>query len=214
MGIINSTLEVYPPLRNSLTVKFFGYKRLIYGITYHKNGFLLKLNDLFLDRIDLFKKIFPILYKCMLDKTKVDEVKRNLRPFLREIEETIYFNRYRNYSSIGKFFNLEELSEEFLEDFKMYGVKYIFWSKRRAKKKLGYADIKNGVIVISKIFDSESVPDFVIKTLIYHELLHFMLPPKKYGKRVIHHSKNFREFEEKYEFYNDTLKFLDNYLKF
>ncbi len=211
-GIVSSTLKDFPPLKKSLTLKFYSYRRLIYGISEFRNHFLLRFNDVFLERLDLFEIIFPVLYGDILNKGKVLKIQNTLSPFLREIEKLISFKKYEKYFSTGEYYNLVSISRDFSQEFEKYGIKNIFWSKKKAKKRLGYADLENGVIVISRIFDSEDVPSYVIKTLIYHELLHFKFPPERWGKNRVQHSKKFREIEKKYKFYEDTMKFLERYL--
>ena len=58
---------------------------------------------------------------------------------------------------------------------------------RESRRRLGHYDAHHTTIVVSRIFDRPSVPDVLVDFIIYHELLHFVIPTAiRNGRRVIH----------------------------
>ncbi|MGL1936434.1 MAG: hypothetical protein OCD01_15495 [Fibrobacterales bacterium] len=62
-------------------------------------------------------------------------------------------------------------------------------------------------ISISKGYDHQNCPNYAIKGVIYHEMLHIAIPPTitPTGRRVVH-SKMFRDAEKKYRFYSEWIE--------
>jgi len=68
----------------------------------------------------------------------------------------------------------------------------------RALATYNYAD---KLIRVSPVLDAPNVPDYVIDWIIYHELLHHVLPIERAGKKNIYHSAKFRSLERGFEHY-------------
>jgi predicted metal-dependent hydrolase len=54
-------------------------------------------------------------------------------------------------------------------------------------------------IRVSPVLDAENVPEYVIDWIVYHEVLHHVLPVKKAGDRNLYHSQQFRSLERGFE---------------
>lgn len=75
-------------------------------------------------------------------------------------------------------------------------------SKPRTKVMFGSYSQQQKLIRIHRRLDQQHIPDFFISYIIYHEMLHHVLPPveKTNRRRQIHHTafvereKNFREY--------------------
>ena len=50
------------------------------------------------------------------------------------------------------------------------------WSPRPSRRRLGYYDAAHDVIVISRVFDRETVPRLALEYVLYHEMLHVKHP--------------------------------------
>ena len=59
-------------------------------------------------------------------------------------------------------------------------------------------------IRVNPVLDSPRVPDFVIDWVVYHELLHHILPVEKSGDRRRYHTTRFRALERAYPLYNEA----------
>lgn len=83
------------------------------------------------------------------------------------------------------------------------------WSKERSYQRLGHQDPDHGAIVISRIFDDPDVPEYVLDYVVYHELLHIAIPPKRgSGSKRIVHSAAFRRAERRFPQWQDAEKWL------
>ncbi len=73
------------------------------------------------------------------------------------------------------------------------------WTKTRSRNRFGHHDSDHNAIVISQVLDDADVPEFVLDYVVYHELLHIMIPPRMGagGKRIIH-SKEFTQAERRF----------------
>ena len=59
-------------------------------------------------------------------------------------------------------------------------------------------------IRVNPVLDSPRVPDFVIDWVVYHELLHHILPVEKSGDRKRYHTSKFRALERAYPMYEQA----------
>ena len=63
--------------------------------------------------------------------------------------------------------------------------------KVKSQRILGLFDFTNQLIKVHKLLDHPHVPPYFVSYIIYHEMLHSVLPPvkKKQGRHAIHHAK-------------------------
>lgn len=91
------------------------------------------------------------------------------------------------------------------------GVK-IGWggATRRVEKKsrivksraLATYDYDTGVIRVNPVLDAPVVPEFIVEWVVYHEMIHHVLPPvTRVSGRREYHTTRFREIERKYPRY-------------
>ncbi len=72
--------------------------------------------------------------------------------------------------------------------------------KPRRKITLGSYHLKKQCIRIHRLLDQPHIPDHFISFVVYHEMLHHLLPPIEGRRRKIHH-KEFKEREQLFEDY-------------
>jgi hypothetical protein len=58
------------------------------------------------------------------------------------------------------------------------------------------------LITISGIYDSRAVPEYAIRGLMYHEMLHIAIPPRTVNGRRVIHGRDFKAAERKYPYYD------------
>ncbi len=82
----------------------------------------------------------------------------------------------------------------------------IGWGRRNSWRRLGHYDPLHQTITLSPVLDSPKVPGFVIRYIVYHEMLHavFQDAPK-------HHPPIFRRTERAYPDFARAKKFLGDY---
>ena len=100
----------------------------------------------------------------------------------------------------GKVFNLADV-------FQRLNMKYfsgllaqpdLGWSLGRSRSMLGHFDPSHNAIIISRVFDEPSVPDFALDYVMFHEMLHLQYPVDHSKSRRCVHTKEFREAERRF----------------
>ena len=82
------------------------------------------------------------------------------------------------------------------------------WSVRRSRRQLGYHDDHLNLIVISRWLDRASVPPYVVDYVMYHEMLHMVIPIEyRQGKRVVH-TQEFKQKENEFVYFREAMKWL------
>ena len=110
----------------------------------------------------------------------------------------------------GRTYDLEEifgqLNRRFFQG--LLGQPRLGWSRRPSRRMLGHFDPAHNAIIISKVFDHESVPRFVIEYLVYHEMLHLRYPVEYRSHRRSVHTKEFKQNERKFPRYREAVEWL------
>ena len=94
----------------------------------------------------------------------------------------------------------------------------VTWGKQAARRKgrrsirFGSYEGERNTIRIHPLLDSPSVPDYVVASILYHEMLHWYIPPVKNSGRRIVHSKLFRQAEQAYPDYAKAAKWKEENL--
>jgi len=82
------------------------------------------------------------------------------------------------------------------------------WSPRRSKRLLGYHDGHLNLVVISRWLDRKVVPQLVVDFIMYHELLHIVVPSiMKNGRRIVH-TQEFKQRDKQFRFYDEANRWL------
>ncbi len=136
-----------------------------------------------------------------------------IRDFVKQCQCTYNsHNKPHTIKPMGKHYNLEEIFDNLNNLYfnNMVDAK-ITWGKNykkiRVKKRiLGSYDVKNNIIRINPILDSEKVPPFYIDFVVYHEMLHAFLKNK--NRRW--HCSEFKVLEKNYSSYEEAIKWEKN----
>jgi hypothetical protein len=108
----------------------------------------------------------------------------------------------------GKHYSLSEIYREV--NAACFGnrieIRRIGWGRRNSWSRLGHYDSLHHTIAISPVLDSPKVPVFVVKYLVYHEMLHAAFQDTKR-----HHPPEFRRAESAYLDFERAKKFLKEY---
>ncbi|AGI48120.1 hypothetical protein TALC_01131 [Thermoplasmatales archaeon BRNA1] len=82
---------------------------------------------------------------------------------------------------------------------------YLTWARAIDDDPVGHCSVLMKFVSISKILDSENVPEYVLDYCLYHELCHILLGFDPEGKM---HSKKYSEIESRYPMMADALQYL------
>lgn len=125
----------------------------------------------------------PALYSSRLDAAKLEHKTRGNRYDLRVVFDTInntYFQnkviasvRWGSYSSLTSYQTV------------------------RTEKN----GTRINLITIAGVYNHPDVPLFALEAVMYHEMLHIVVPPYKKNGRTIIHSPEFKNMEHKFAFY-------------
>jgi hypothetical protein len=85
------------------------------------------------------------------------------------------------------------------------------WSRRGWRSLLGCFDPALQQIVLNRELDRETVPEYVVAYVLYHEMLHLKHPMKFARCRRESHSPSFRKEEKKFRDYQRAMKFLNRF---
>jgi hypothetical protein len=118
--------------------------------------------------------------------------------------------RKRISSANGHRFNLEEIFDELNTRYfhGLLGKPQLTWSSNASRSSLGHYDPAHNTIVVSRIFDRESVPRFAVEYLLFHEMLHLKYPVKLRGSKRCVHPPEFQAEEKSFPHYEEAKKFL------
>jgi len=81
------------------------------------------------------------------------------------------------------------------------------WGRKVKPKKsqrtifLGNYDYQTNTIRIHPAMDRKYVPGYMVELTLYHEMLHWYIPPKPEKQRTIYHSRLFRQAEKAHPHY-------------
>jgi hypothetical protein len=105
----------------------------------------------------------------------------------------------------GRHFNIKQLFDQLNREYFSNKIDcQITWgANRRVKnqnsiKLASYSDITK-TIRINRALDKSYVPNYVVKGIIYHEMLHHYLGVELLNGRKMAHSKTFRQHESRYK---------------
>lgn len=88
------------------------------------------------------------------------------------------------------------------------------WSARHTYRILGHHDSTHQTVVVSRSLDSRDVPKYVVEYVVFHEMLHIHHPTQHINGRRYNHTPAFRRDEEKFEFFQEAERWIeDNVLK-
>jgi hypothetical protein len=113
----------------------------------------------------------------------------------------------------GKHFDLERMFHRLNEKYFVNSLPLprLGWSRRVWRSQLGCFDPALNQIVINRQLDRESVPEFVVAYILYHEMLHQKHPVRFARCRRESHSAKFRAEEKKFADYQRAMKFLKGF---
>jgi len=104
---------------------------------------------------------------------------------------------------LGEIF--EKINRKYFNgDIQVHGVG---WSRRATRRKLAWLRTDALVIMVSRLLDHPDVPRYFLEFVLYHEMLHILLPGRRQGSRMIYHHGDFRAAERAFPLYEKAKRF-------
>jgi hypothetical protein len=110
----------------------------------------------------------------------------------------------------------EQVNNDYFQGKVLLPVTWFGSRTRRPKRRFrfGSYNLQTTTVKIHRMLDDPSVPDYCVAFILYHEMLHHVLPPLKLkgGRRKIHHpafvlrEKEFREYALAQDFLKNMVK--------
>ncbi len=125
----------------------------------------------------------------------------------------------RKNSGEGAHFDLNALLLKVASEHEIFfpeGVPSIAWSRNKSRRRLGFYDEALNQVVLTRLFDSPKVPQFVVEYVVFHELLHAKHEAKyergKTRQCRVHHGE-FKRDEKSFPKYAEAEEWLENNLR-
>ncbi|MBN2366031.1 MAG: hypothetical protein JXL67_07675, partial [Calditrichaeota bacterium] len=163
---------------------------------------------------DYFSAVAYMLFSRLLKKPVAEKIRQKILQYENQLKTgKSYFPARRlpygahkgRYIDLAAIFN--EINRSYFNDELKRPT--LAWSRKKGKRRLGFYDGLHHRIIINPLLDNPDIPGFVIRGIVYHEILHIIHPVvNKNGRRIIH-SPIFKNDERKFA---DHLK-LERWLK-
>ncbi len=205
------------------SIAFYPYARFTSTIRLRDDRLQVRLSDLLLDASPEVVESFALKLLHKLTRTRPSRrIVRQCNAFLND-PETVRrereMRRQRGHKRLlppaGDVFDLAGLFENLNQTY--FGgalqVRQLGWSPVRSARRLGHYDPAHDAIVLSRRLDNPLVPEYVVRFVLYHEMLHLHfgdLPPDASGRRRIH-SAAFRRAEKRHPDHHRALDFIHRY---
>jgi hypothetical protein len=110
----------------------------------------------------------------------------------------------------GKHHSLAQIYEEVNSRFfnNQIEIQKIGWSLRKGWRRLGHYDPIHHTITLSPALDSSKVPEFVVRYIVYHEMLHAVFENTSSRATKRHHPPEFHRAERAFPDFPRAKKFL------
>jgi hypothetical protein len=110
----------------------------------------------------------------------------------------------------GKYYSLREIYQELNGDYfnNQIEIRRIGWGLRKSIARLGHYDPVHHTITLSPLLDTPRVPQYVVRYIVYHEMLHAIFEDSPSSGYRRHHPAEFRRAEKSYPDYASAKKFL------
>jgi hypothetical protein len=121
--------------------------------------------------------------------------------------------RKRISDDAGRHYSLREIYREINSRYfnDQIEIERIGWGLRKSWDRLGHYDPVHHTVTLSPVLDSPAVPGFVVRYIVYHEMLHAVFEDTPSRGRKKHHPPEFLQAEKAYPDYARARKFLGEY---
>jgi hypothetical protein len=202
-----------------ISAEFFPFAGLNHTARLREQRLLVRVSDLFCDAPREILDSLALLLLAKLYRQEVDEAHRRsyrsfiLRGDIQDRARAARVSRGRtprvaNNPGLHHDLNLafDRLNTEYFHG--TLARPRLSWSSKRSRRTLGRYDAAHHAIFISRIFDSRTVPAYVLEYILFHEMLHVKHQSRSEGCRLVIHSAEFREEEQRFRCYGEAKAWL------
>ncbi len=213
----------FRPDVSEIEVKFYPYAGLHHTIRVRAGRVYVRLSDLFQTAPpEVIRALAFLLVARLLSRKAPRDQERIYRAFafspqLLRASDLARRQRGRKVilSAHGRVYDLEKIFARLNRRYFDGGMErpVLTWSQRRAHSILGHHDSAHDTITISKILDSQEVPEWFVEYIVFHEMLHIKHPARIINGRRYYHTAAFRAEEKSYPRYEQAQEWLDRVVR-
>jgi hypothetical protein len=209
------------PRQHELVLEFYPYAHLKHTL-YSRNGqYRFRVSDIMLDAPrEALRAVAHILFSEIENVSCPAYYRETYEEYTRspEVEEKMESVRKergfrRVFHPRGKHHDLRE-SFDRVNRMMFAGqleLPRLTWTQSRVRGELGSYDSTFDLIAISRRMDARRVPQYVLDAVMYHEVLHRLLPMPMRGKRRVVHTEEFNRRERRFPHYKRAVAWLKNF---
>jgi hypothetical protein len=138
--------------------------------------------------------------------------RETLRAYIRRHQHLIHrppqrLQRLPTLQPRGHYFDLEAMYRELNRTYFANRIQArITWSRRPLKRsrtsiRFGSYHVRDRVIRIHRLLDQAFVPQYVVENVIFHEMLHELIPSQRVKGRWCIHPPEFRRHEQRFQYH-------------
>lgn len=107
------------------------------------------------------------------------------------------------YKAEGKYYNLSEMFDVLNRVYFSNRLEkpILGWSLNKSTTRLGFYDAERKLLVVSSVFDRWRVPAYMVNFILYHEMLHILIPVRVLNGRRRVHTAEFKKLERAFPEY-------------
>jgi hypothetical protein len=203
-------------------VEFYPYSNLTHTIRVRNGGIIVRLSDLLIDApASVQTSALSILVHRLLRAPAPERVKRRYQDYIRQppfVESLRKLRRSRGRKHLsspkGRVYDLKELFKDLNREFfqSSLNVRHLSWSLRRNRRVLGHYDAAHDAIVIDRRLDNPLVPEYVVRYVLFHEMLHARLGDEVCDGKLFSHHRRFRQAERRFPQFLEAGRFIREHL--
>jgi len=200
---------------------FYPYVGLTHTLRRKKNGWVLRIsNHCRCSPSYVLESIVLILAYKVMGKKPPRKYVNTYELFRKDpdIEAAVRNRRLRkgrkqfsdkagNHHSLRNIYS--ELNERYFNN--QIEINRIGWGLRKSWDRLGHYDPIHHTITLSPALDSPDVPPYIVRYIVYHEMLHAVFGEMPVGGSRRHHPREYVQTERAYPDYAKAKKFLRNF---
>lgn len=214
----------FAPFRDAAIEAFFyPYIGLTHTIRRKKSGWLIRISDHCRNAPDRVLEAVILLLGCKVMRRKPrQEWVRAYDAFRKEprVADGVRQRRLRKGRKIlrantGRYYSPRDIYVELNSRYfnNQIEIGAIGWGPRESRRRLGHYDPVHHTIALSPVLDSPQVPEYVVRYIVFHEMLHALFQETSSRRPWRHHPPEFRGAERAYPDYSKARVFLEGFCR-
>ncbi len=219
-------VEAYPDLQGGapcpdVQVEFYPFVGINHTVRLKDGQLLVRLSDLFKQAPT---PILKALATILLSKLFQRNVPSAARVTYREYSNSLAMRRKARASRRqrgrkllsspqGNHYDLTALFDGLNREYfkgRLPGI-HLGWSLRKSRRILGHFDPSHQTITISRLLDHPTVPEVVVRFILFHEMLHAKLLARSHFDVKNPHSRQFREEERRFVGHDEARSWIEEH---